>query len=385
MGAIAGGVAHEFNNLLSGILGHAELATATLPGNSPAQSHLSSVVESAMRAADLSRQMLAYTGKGRLVIRPIDVNSALIRALDLGAKGIPNGIQIRKKLAAHLPTIDGDETQIQQVILNLLRNAREAIADNAGGIHLETALDRVAEGEVLDPGSGDPLPAGNYVRVTVSDTGSGIPADVIPRMFEPFFTTKFVGRGLGLAAVHGIVRGHNGGIRVISTAGKGTEFTVYFPVGVAGVARVTKAPTPEVPILRPQIDDCRHVLVVDDEESVREMTACMLRQLGWEVVTAVDGKDGVTRFRKQSDQIRFVVLDLNMPVMDGWQVLSAMRRMRPELPVLLCTGHNQDSVFNPDPAITGVVFKPFRIAELQQSVSRLLSPIPIPAAAVASS
>jgi PAS domain S-box-containing protein len=377
LGAIAGGVAHDFNNLLTGVLGHADLALSYQPPHSPARKHLEEVAESAGRAADLSRQLLAYAGKGQLLIRQVDLNGATNRAIELGAKLVPNGVTVKPKLAPNLPGVEGDESQLQQLILNLFRNAVEAIGNATGTVELTTGSTDVSEHDLTDPGTGQSLPAGRYVWVRVHDTGGGIPRDLLPKIFDPFVTTKFMGRGLGLAAAQGIVRAHGGSIRV-DTAATGTTFTVLFPA--SSVPAPAPAQHKTTLVTRLDTDRRRTVLVVDDEEGVRELTAHMVRQLGWEVMTAHNGVAATKLFAAHAGQIRFVVMDLTMPEMDGWQALQIIRRTHPQLPVLLSTGHSEDSVPNADPDHTAVLLKPFRIADLERAVSRLLHcgrPMPV--------
>jgi PAS domain S-box-containing protein len=372
LGAIAGGVAHDFNNLLTGVLGHADLAAARVPPDSPERAHLTAVMDAATRAADLSRQLLAYAGKGRLLVRPVDAGAVAERAIELAAGVMPPTVTVVRRFAPDLPPIDADETQIQQVILNLLRNAVDAVGHKPGRIEVETTVEEVRESADSIAGSGELLPAGRYARVVVRDTGGGIPPDLLPRIFDPFVTTKFMGRGLGLAAVQGIVRAHRGAVRVNTAPDRGTAVSVLFPVSADVPGRAAESTI--TPIDPPNTDRRRTVLVADDEEAVREMTAHMLRQLGWEVLTAVDGKDAVTRFRRAADRIRFVVLDLTMPEMDGWQAMAALRRDHPELPILLCTGHNEDSVPGTDGRTTALLLKPFRLADLRHAVMKLLAP-----------
>ncbi len=373
LGAIAGGVAHDFNNLLAGVMSNADLALAD-PATPPAvRRHLEGTIQSAGRAAELSRQLLAYAGKGKLVIRPLDVAAAVRRALDLGAKGVPHTVTLTRNLPDDLPAVNGDEGQVQQLVLNLVRNATEAVGDQPGAVEVAAGTCDVPDRDLLDPATGDSLPAGRYVWVRVADTGCGIPPDLRPRIFDPFVTTKFLGRGLGLAAAQGIVRAHGGVIRVDSTAGRGSTFTVYLPASAARPTHrdpTTKPPTASTPPPDPR----RTVLVADDEETVREVTALMVRRLGWEVIQAVNGADAIRQFTANADRIRFVLMDLTMPEVDGWRATEAIRRQRPNTPVLLCTGHNQDSITNPDPRTTGVLLKPYRVADLEQAVGRLLDP-----------
>ncbi len=390
LGVIAGGVAHDFNNILTGVLGNAELAARDLPPDAPAAVYLGRVADAAARAADLNRQLLAYAGKGKFVVREIDANALLAQTVELVRLSLAKKIDVRLERWPRLPAVHGDESQLQQVLMNLILNAGDAIGDRPGTITLRTDVAVVGGSVLTDSSTGRPAKPGRYVTVAVSDTGCGMDAATRARIFEPFFTTKFTGRGLGLAAVQGIIRGHHGALAVDTAVGRGTTFTVFLPEYVP--------PPPDAPVpagspsgeiaadrITPRPNARRNtVLVVDDEDAVRELTAVILGQVGWNVLTAVNGREGVDVFRTHADAIACAVLDLTMPEMDGLEAMAALRAERPRLPVLLCTGYSEDAV----PAAltnapTGLLLKPFRPADLRQALADLFAataggPTPLP-------
>jgi two-component system, cell cycle sensor histidine kinase and response regulator CckA len=370
LGAIAGGVAHDFNNLLTGVMGYTDLALASLPLDTPARPHLVAVTELARQAADLSRQLLAYAGKGQLLIHPIDLNTVAESTFQFGTKRLPSGISVKTRFCSELPQIRADESQVRQVLLNIVFNAVESFQQQVGEIELATGQTILNGNDIVEPGTGKYLPAGRYVWLRVQDTGSGISKELLPRIFDPFVTTKFQGRGLGLAAAQGVVRAHSGAIQV-ETSSAGTAFTLLFPASVdAPVPDPTSMP---IVLKAPHFANPQCVLIVDDEEVLRDMTAQMIRQLGWEVQTVNNGSDAVELFNSNPNAYRIVILDLTMPKMNGWQAVEQMRRTHPGLPVILCIGLNQDSIPNTDPKITSVLLKPFRKHELEQCLRQLLA------------
>jgi len=230
LGVLAGGIAHDFNNLLTSILGNCSLGALTLPESSPVQAYLQQIEKASLRAADLTRQMLAYAGKGRVAIQPLDLNWLLLGMRPLLEASGYRGVEVRFELAKGLPEVTGDLDQLQQVVLNLVTNAWEAIgADARGTVTLRTGEQVVAQALLGGAAPAMPIPAGAYVVLEVQDTGCGMAPDLLNRIFDPFFSTKFTGRGLGLPALLGIVRGHGGGIQVESEPGRGSCFRVLLP------------------------------------------------------------------------------------------------------------------------------------------------------------
>ena len=306
--------------------------------------------------------MLAYSGQGRFIVRPVDISAIVREMASLLRSSIPKTCTLDLRLADRLPTIEADASQMQQIVMNLITNAAEAIGDACGTITLKT--ERIAAGRALLDGfhMADDLPEGCYVRLEVIDTGCGMAEETRSRMFDPFFTTKFTGRGLGLAAVLGIVRGHRGTLKVVSAPGDGTSFTVLFPAAglpASGVAAESAAEYGRAPL-------SGTILVVDDEESVREVAASMLREMGLNVVTARDGLEAVDLFRAEADSIRVVLLDLTMPRMGGEAALAEIRRIRSDVPVILSSGYALQAQEGRLAVIGASLFiqKPYTLTEL---------------------
>jgi two-component system, cell cycle sensor histidine kinase and response regulator CckA len=338
IGVLAGGIAHDFNNLLTGVLGHANFARGELARGSTNIDHLLAQVEtSAQRAADLCRQLLAYAGKGRVVVRLIDLNVAVEQTVPLLKLAISKKVTLDLQLGAGLPPLRGDPSQINQVLLNLVTNASEAIGAASGTVTIRTERVSVTPMDMLTLTASPEMEPGSFICIEVRDTGCGIGPETIAHIFEPFFTTKFVGRGLGLAAVIGIVQGHGGGIRVSSQVGVGTTFELFFPI----VAQTTRATTSPFPGAAPSRGT---VLVVDDDATVRELAMAVLNGAGYAVVTAVDGEDAVAKLRRDNMQFDAVLLDLTMPKLDGEDTLMALRMISPNLPVVLTSGYGEQAV-----------------------------------------
>ncbi len=372
LGVLAGGIAHDFNNLLTGILGNASLASLDLPTGSPIQDNLRAIQQGSLRAADLCRQMLAYSGKGRFVVNNLGLNRLIEDTTPLVQLSISKHAVLRFNLHRELPAIEADATQIRQVIMNLVINASEAIGEKSGVITLNTGLTRVDRaylgGTILAP----ELPEGTYVYLEVSDSGCGMDAETQAKIFDPFYTTKFSGRGLGLAAVLGIVRGHKGVLKVYSEPGRGTTFKLLFPCA-AGSESVLPERV-EAKVLPGQ--GC--ILVVDDEETVRSTAALMLRKMGFEVALTNDGREAVAAFRAQPDRYRLVLTDLTMPHLDGEQVFTELRAIRAEVAVILMSGFNEEeaSVRFTGKGLASFIQKPFEFGQLSKIVHGALAGSP---------
>ncbi|MBS1119907.1 MAG: domain S-box protein [Deltaproteobacteria bacterium] len=358
LGVLAGGLAHDFNNLLVAILGNADLGLRdTVPG-APGRSSLENIRVASLRAAELTDQLLAYAGRGgvsagRVVVRP--VVEELVR---ISAPTMPANVAIRVEIADDL-AIQGDAAQIRQVLLNLVTNARDALGEATGSIAITARL--VHTTEASSPDDIISVPIGSYVQLDIADDGPGIDSDTRRRIFEPFFTTKRTGHGLGLAAVLGIVRSHMGGLRLVSAPGEGTRFEVLWPV-------TTPAAEPAVPVAPSPAR--RTVLVIDDEDLVRDVVARMIEDLGYAAITAADGETGLALVEQQV--IDAVLVDLSMPQMSGAEVVAALRVSNPALPVILCTGFDRDRR-GPIQA-DAYLPKPFRIEALEQLLAQVLRP-----------
>lgn len=366
LGLLAGNVAHDFNNILTAMLGSLEMARSHTPVESKARPYLAKVERSVARAADLARQMLAYSGRGRFVVRPLDLNAVAEEWTHLLSASLPKKVRLRLELSPSLPAVDGDATQIQQVIMNLVINAAEAIGEAEGAITLRTGTRELQARDLKELIPQGERPPGPYVSLEVEDTGQGMAPEVLARVFDPFFTTKPSGRGLGLSAMLGILRGHGAGLKLASEPGLGTRFTLFFPASRAFAAEAA-APAPEdVPLPGGM------VLLVDDEPEIRDAAADMLRFLGFEVLAAGDGKAGLQRLRELDAPPALVLMDLSMPGMDGREALGAMRALRPGLKAILCSGFDERDALPGSAEGASFLQKPYRLEELRRALREAL-------------
>ncbi|MBS0632234.1 MAG: CHASE domain-containing protein [Verrucomicrobia bacterium] len=365
LGTLAGGIAHDFNNILTGILGHASLTRLSLPPDSPLLPNIDVIESSSVRAAELCRQMLAYAGKGRFVVEHVNVSQLVTKLEPLLKVSVGRKVVLRLNLAPALPSILGDPAQLRQIVMNLVNNAAEATADPGGAIEVATGVITADAGLLSRCVAGAGLAPGEYVFLDVIDQGCGIAPEFIPRIFEPFYTTKFAGRGLGLAAVLGIVRGHHGALQVTSAPGRGSTFRLLLPVDPAPPAPPPAAPPP----VRGQI------LVVDDEESVRLVVSRMFDRLGFTVRVAANGSAGLAEFCQDPDAFNLVILDLLMPGLSGEETLVAIRKVRADVPILLISGYNEGDVLrrlaSPHGALD-YLCKPFNTETLGQKIRTIL-------------
>jgi two-component system cell cycle sensor histidine kinase/response regulator CckA len=369
LGILAGGIAHDFNNLLVAVLGHADLALANMSATAPARQHVEEIGRAAQRARELTNQMLAYSGKGRFVVLRLQINDVISEMGQLLQASIPKKVLLRYGLEADLSVVEVDVAQIRQVVMNLVTNAAEAIGDRCGTITLVTRSQHVDEAYLQRTCMGQTLPEGEYVSIEVSDTGCGMDSATRDRIFEPFFTTKFQGRGLGLAAVLGIVRAHGGTITVYSELGKGSCVKVLLPASQGGVSpQPVSAAASAAPL-------AGAVLVVDDEEAVREVARQMLENLGFTVLVAVDGVAALDAFWSHREEIRLVLLDMTMPRMDGEETFRELRRLAPDVRVILTSGYNEQDATSHfvGRGLAGFIQKPFAMAELEGRVREILA------------
>ena len=344
LGVLAGGIAHDFNNLLVAILGHASLARAQVEADSPVDQDLASVEMAARRAADLARQMLAYSGRGSFVVGPLSIEGLLREMGDLLGRSIAKSATLRHEFAPGLPPVLADATQIRQVALNLIVNASDALGDRPGTITLRTGMVTLAEDDP-DVVPGIPVTPGRYVLLEVADSGRGMDARTRARIFDPFFTTKATGRGLGLAATLGIVKGHGGALRVRSVPGEGTRFEVLLrPVAADAMWPATPAAAPLPAAAGSESRPAGRILIVDDEPTVRQLGRRVLERAGYEVVEAVDGPEGIAAFAAAPECWEGVLLDLTLPTLDGMSVLAAMRDLRADIPAVICSGWAAEEV-----------------------------------------
>lgn len=333
IGLLAGGIAHDFNNLLTGMLGQNSLALAKLPNGSPVRRHLEKSVASAKRASDLTRQLLAYAGKGRFLIEPIDINQLVQEGTSLLETVLPKQAALSLSLADALPTFEADRGQVQQIMMNLLINASESIEAQMGQVWIRTYVEHI---NTVEPTSDlflpEPIKPGTYVCLEVNDTGHGMSQHDQERIFDPYYSTKGQGRGLGLSATLGIIRSYNGYLRLYSVIGQGTRFQVYFP---ASSAESDQEETAVSPIISHE----GHVLIIDDEVAVQQAAREILELHGFQVYSATNGLDGLELFKAHQAELDLILLDMHMPVMDGAETLVTLRKIDQEIPVLVSSGY----------------------------------------------
>lgn len=370
VGRLAGGIAHDFNNLLGGIIGYADLLIIALAANERLRHHAERIVETAERAAGLTRNLLAFSRKGQLHAVDINLHQVIHDVVGILEQTIDRRITLATRLAAGSPLVNGDLSQIQSALLNLGVNARDAMPEG-GALTFATA--EVDLDDKAAQALSEPIIPGRYVEIRVSDTGVGMTPEVIAHLFEPFFSTKPRGKGtgLGLAAVYGTVRAHRGAIEVQSAPGGGTAFRVYLPV-----SGETSAPT--------RVEERRTstgagcILLVDDEKIIRNMARDMLKELGYDVLTAADGEEALEVFRRERDRIILVILDVVMPKCNGPEAVRAMQAIVPGVRILLSSGFDFDTATRDlmSEGVAGFLQKPFRITELSRKITEVLGKAP---------
>ena len=358
LGVLAGGIAHDFNNLLVTILGNATFAKS-IAGNDPRLGPLLEQIElGARRAAELTRQMLDYSGEGKLKVERLDLVAAVREMGKLLAALIPKHVELHYQFQEGLPVVEVDATQIRQVLMNLITNAAESMGDRPGRVVMAIEQ-RFIEEQELDTFEHRGIKPGNFLVLSVKDTGSGMSEETRRRVFDPFFTTKFKGRGLGMAAVLGIVRGHNGAIRIDSQEGVGTEALVLLP------AR-------EASSIAPVAGERGTVLVVDDDHGVLAIARRVLSTHGYRVLTAVNGAEGVACFQQNQAEVRCVLMDMTMPQMNGLDALQRIRKLSASVPVLLSSGYGASAAVHSS-EFTGMLMKPYSFDELLSAVEGALA------------
>lgn len=376
LGIMAGGIAHDFNNLLAVIIGNLELLLGTQAGKeSPVTTRIERAMQASLKAADLTRQMLAYTGKGIFELKQLDLNQLVKDNCDLFRLTVPKNITMKTELSEPLPAVVGDAGQLQQVIMNLITNASEAIGNEPGSILIATGVQE-CDHKLLNYSRLDekPLP-GHYIYIDVTDSGCGMDKDTQQRIFEPFYTTKFTGRGLGMASVMGIIKAHKGAILLYSEPGLGSTFKILLPMAAGADNSTLNFPAKNQDQYRiPK----GMVLVVDDEEYVREVCREYLSEIGLISLSAENGNEALDIFKRHLHDIPFIILDLTMPQMDGVATLRELRRLKPDIKVIVSSGHaTQASAENfstdlPD----GFIQKPFQRQDLLEIIHNLFKDQP---------
>jgi PAS domain S-box-containing protein len=369
LGVLAGGIAHDFNNLLVGVLGNADLALLDMEPESPARQRVEDIRTAGIRASELTRQLLAYSGKGRFVVEALNLNELIEEMAHLLRVSISKRVSLQYHLADDLPAIEADAAQIQQIIMNLITNASDAIGDKAGTITLATGMIEANRQYLSSMFLNEDLPEGQYIYFEVSDTGCGMDEQTKARIFEPFFSTKFTGRGLGLSAVLGIVRGHAGAIKVYSELGKGTAFKVLLPSS----GRQVRARKDLTEGQQEELRGTGLILVADDDEYMRRVTKTALERQGYEVLTASDGPQCLELFRQHMERIVLVILDMTMPSLSGEETFRKLRQIQPEVRVLLTSGYNEQDATNHfvGKGLAGFLQKPFRMDALVAKVAEV--------------
>ena len=368
LGVLAGGIAHDFNNILMAVIGHCDLAQRRLPPESPAMENLRQINLAASRAADLANQMLAYSGKGKFVIEPLNLSQIIIEMEHILSVSVSKKAVLRYELEKDLPSVEADATQLQQIIMNLVINASDAIGDNNGTIAISTGKMDCDAAYLQENWLNDKLSPGRYVFLEVADTGCGIAEADINRIFEPFYSTKFTGRGLGMAAVMGIVRGHKGAIKIYTELDKGSTIKVLLPASALSVTPQDSAS--ETTLLQ----ETGTVLLVDDEKTVREIGREMLSDFGFESLSACNGIEALEIFKTHHEKIRFVLMDLTMPKMGGEETFREFRRINPDVKVIICSGYNEQEISQKfaGKGLAGFLKKPYTLAELQDKIKYIL-------------
>lgn len=366
LGIMAGGIAHEFNNLLMGVLGNASLALAEAQQSERTAKYLTEIEQTALRAAELTHQLLAYSGKGKRIVQPVSLTTVVKDIKQLVEAAVSRKAVLQFELESHLPEIEADPGQLRQIIMNLVTNASDALDGKSGVIRVSTGVIEAEANDLVSVYVEDAPEPGEYVVLEVSDTGRGMSEDTLTKIFDPFYTTKSLGRGLGLAAILGIVRGHNGTILVDSSGMEGTLFRILLPVA-KGTGDCCEDHT----------DDWRGeglVLVVDDEDTVRSVARMTLEKFGFAVRTACDGQEAVEMFEADPHEYSVVLLDLTMPTMDGETTFHALRKVRDDVPVIITSGYLEEEVEErfEGQDLTGILPKPYLPGALLDNVYKIL-------------
>jgi len=378
LGVLAGGIAHDFNNILMAVLGYSDLILQELPNYSPVRDDVNEIKKAASRAAELSRQMLAYSGKGKFVIEPIKLNDLVREMSRMLEVSISKKAVLKYDFADDLPMFNGDATQIRQIIMNMITNASEAIGDKNGVISISTGdmfCDQVCINMLDDAfrdGMYEPMKEGNYIYVEFSDTGCGMNMETKEKLFDPFFTTKFTGRGLGMAAVLGIVRGHNGAIKIYSELGIGTTFTVLFPI-TESIEQISDEKNSDEND-KNKWAGSGTILIADDEKTVCSLGKRMIEMMGFNALTAADGQQAVDLFRENYKDIVCVILDMAMPRLSGEQAFREIKLIHKDVKVILSSGYSEEDATQHfyGKGLDGFIQKPYNMKKFAGEIQSVL-------------
>ncbi|WP_005036820.1 CHASE domain-containing protein [Holophaga foetida] len=369
LGVLAGGIAHDFNNLLAAIMGYVNLSRIALEGGGDPARHLAKAEASIERAADLARQLLAYSGRASFRLESMDLNAKVLEMNELLAVSRSKKVSLELRLAPSLPFIEGDPVQLQQVVMNLVTNAGESFGDDPGRVAVRTGTSELDAIALKHRFAGQSLQPGCFVFLEVEDEGCGMGPELLERIFDPFFTTKPAGRGLGLSAIRGILRTHRAGIEIVSQPGEGTTIGVYFPAAQDALlpGTVSAAVTSTVPLTG-------LLLLAEDEPALRETAQQMLERLGMEVLVAADGEEAWSLFQAHREQVSIALLDLTMPRRSGVEVYGLIRSVAPDLPVIICSGFSREAMPELKDASERRVFlaKPYTFEQLEQALRKVL-------------
>ncbi len=365
LGTLAGGIAHDFNNILAGILGYASFLKSKISAGHVFFKYVDTIERSAVRAADLTSKLLAFTRGDKVNYKPLNINKLIRETLEIIRHTIDKSIGVETRLDESLPTIEGDAGQIQQVVMNLCVNARDAMS-GGGKLSITTATAVIGAADPQAPAGAKP---GTYLKMSVADSGSGMDPDVLARIFDPFFTTKAKGQGsgLGLSVVYGIVKGHEGFVTVSSQPGQGTVFGVYFPIS-------GKPETPEAWTVEPLRGRGELIFVVDDEEDIRNFIRDVLQSNGYKVLLAASGDQAFDIYKMRGQDIALVILDMAMPGMGGEEAFMKMKEVNPAIKVLLSTGYSQDGRVSEilSKGVMGFIQKPYEFNQLMAKLRQIL-------------
>jgi len=370
LGVLAGGIAHDFNNLLTGILGNSDILLYELPHNSEVQQRLLEIKRATKLASELTNQMLAYSGKGSFIIEHIIINDLITDMNSLLEVSISKKVKLSYSLLPELPGIKGDATQIRQIVMNLILNGSDAI-DNNGTIDVKTSAVKLSSSDLESLTINFNLNPGDFVLLEVCDSGCGIESGKIKQIFDPFFTTKFTGRGLGLAAVSGIIRSHNAGLLVESVIGKGTCFKIYFPV-----SHEAYEPDKQIKKKHPSFTNKNlTVLIADDEKYIRDLATKMLNISGYKVHLARNGREAIEVFSRKKDEISCILLDLTMPELDGREALAEIRKIDLNIPIIITSGYCEFDIVSKftDEKISGFLQKPYNLEDIISAIEDAVS------------
>ncbi|MEM7331041.1 MAG: response regulator [Chloroflexota bacterium] len=374
LGVVASGIAHDFNNLLQVILSQSSLALARLPLTDPSRKYIERVAQAGKNAAELTYQLLAYSGRGQFRISSINLNAFVEENYHLFYVAIAKNVEIVREFSDNPVLINADLSQIQQVLMNLIINAAESYNGRSGRIIIKTGTENVQSGNQYNlKMTGDSLAPGKYAKIEVVDFGSGMDEATLSRIFDPYFTTKFTGRGLGLAAVLGIVRGHKGGIQIFSEVNTGTTFKLLLPIAENLIEEKSNKESKEI-----NCKTDRVVLVIDDDERIRESLDDMLEIMDVQVLKASNGTTGINIFREYLSEINLVLLDLSMPGLSGEETHQKLHEISSDIPILLMSGYSESEVSERfvDSKFEGFLQKPYTFDVLVEHVEKYIGATP---------